>query len=96
MSLQFLLWILWGAVTLCFVIVMAWKALAGMKEEHDIVVLDDVEQAHAADVQATIVKMQRLTSWAKGFGLASLALLVLAGGVWVYHGVQAVASSQIR
>jgi hypothetical protein len=32
-------------------------------------------------------KVERLTLWAKRFGYASIALLVVSGAIWVYRGV---------
>jgi hypothetical protein len=72
--------ILWAAVTLGFVVVMVWKALAGLKEE-DVVILDPAEDALAAEQRETVAKVQRLTVWAKAFGFASLALLILVCGI---------------
>ena len=83
-----LLLIVWAAVTLALVAVMIWRSLAGMKEE-DVVVLDPIEDKQAAEQQQIIAKVERLTSWAKGLGFTSLALLLVAGGIWLYQGIVA-------
>ena len=80
-----LLLILWAVVTVAFMAVMAWKSLVGMREE-DVVILDPNEANLASEQQRVIATMERLTVWAKTFGFASLALLMLVGGVWAYRG----------
>ena len=84
-SLSNLLLIVWSAVTAIFIGVMAWKSLVGMREE-DVVILDPAEAKQAAEQQQVIATMERLTMWAKAFGFASLALLVMLGAVWGYRG----------
>jgi type III secretory pathway lipoprotein EscJ len=87
-------WMAWGAVTAVFVALMIWKSLVGLKEEN-IVVLDPAEDKQAAEQQAIVAKVQRVTAWAKGFGFASGALLLLAGSVWAYRGYLAFTGGQI-
>jgi hypothetical protein len=78
----------WVVITAVFVALMVWKTFAGMGEE-DTVILDPLEAKEATEQQKLITKMQRITSWAKGFGLASLALLIVTGAYYVYRGVTA-------
>ena len=87
-------WIAWGAVTTVFVILMIWKSLIGFKEEI-VVILDDAETKLAAEQQLVVARVERVTAWAKGFGFASLGLLVLAGAVWAYRGYLAFTGGQI-
>jgi hypothetical protein len=87
-------WIAWGAVTTVFVALMIWKSLVGLREEN-IVVLDPAEDKQAAEQQAIVAKVQRVTAWAKGFGFASGALLLVAGSVWAYRGYVAFTGGQI-
>ena len=77
-----------------FVAVMIWKSFTGRKEE-DIVILDPAEAPQLAEQQAIIAKMERLTLWAKRFGLTSLALLVVTGGILAYRAVQTFTHPQI-
>jgi hypothetical protein len=79
--------VVWIAVTVVFVAVMFWKSLVGLKEE-DVVILDPAEDRQAAEQQQTIARVERLASWAKRFGIASAALLVLTGGLWLYQGIR--------
>lgn len=77
----------WAAVTAAFVFVMIWKAVVSPKAE-DVVILDPAEDTQAAEQQQRIRRAERLGSWAKRFGFSSLALLLAAGGVWVYQAVR--------
>jgi predicted ABC-type exoprotein transport system permease subunit len=76
--------ILWVVVTVALVAVMIWKSVAGMKEE-DTLFLTEGEAKEAAEQQKIIAQMERLAYWAKVLGIASLVLLLLAGGIWIYH-----------
>lgn len=87
-------WIVWGAVTTVFVLLMIWKSLVGLRED-DVVILDPNEARQVTEQQEVIARVERLTAWAKGFGYASAALLVVAGGVWVYRGYLAFTGGQI-
>lgn len=78
-------WIIWGSVTAVFVALMIWRSLVGFKEE-DIVILDPAEAQRAAAQQLIVAKVERVTLWAKCFGFASLALLLVSGGILVYRG----------
>ena len=94
MSLITSLLLLWAAVTAIFVTVMIWKSLVGLKEE-DVVILDPAEASQAAEQQQIIARVERLTMWAKRFGLASLALLLVTGTLWMYQGFVAFNSGRI-
>jgi hypothetical protein len=85
--------IVWAAVTLVFIAVMAWKSLVGMREE-DVVILDPAEAKQAAEQQRVIASVQRLTYWAKAFGFSSLALLLVIGSIWGYRTYLAFSSGQ--
>jgi hypothetical protein len=85
-SLLTFLVIVWAAVTVVFIALMLWKAIAGSNEA-DILMLSPLEAAQASEQWKTIAKMERITSLAKGFGLASLALLIVTGAYWIYRGM---------
>lgn len=85
-SLLKVLLFIWTPVTAVFVVLTIWKILVGLKEE-DVVILDPAEAAQAAEQQQVIAKVQRLNSWVKAFGLASLALFLAGGGIWLYQGL---------
>lgn len=89
-----LIWIVWGTVTGVFVALMIWKSVTGLQEDN-LVILDAAESRLANEQQAVVAKVQRLTLWAKCFGFASLALLLVSGGVWVYRGIIAFNGGQL-
>lgn len=93
-SLVTVLLVIWGAVTVVFVAVLIWKSLVAFKEE-DVVILDPAEASQAAEQEMIIARVERLTLWAKRFGFASLALLLVTGGLWLYRGISALNSSAI-
>jgi hypothetical protein len=84
-SLLTLLLVVWAAVTLAFATVMTWKSLIGLREE-DVVILDPAESKQAEEQQQLVARIERLTTWAKRFGFASLALLLVVGGMYAYRG----------
>jgi hypothetical protein len=79
-------WIVWGSVTAVFVALMIWKSLAGMREDNNLV-LDPALNRQAAEKEVAASRVERLTTWAKWFGFASAALLMVTGGIWVYRGL---------
>ena len=87
-------WIAWGTVTAIFVALMIWKSLAGMRED-DIVSLDAAQSSQAAERQATIARVERITRWTKRVGFLSIGLLLVSGAVYVYRGVIAFNGGQI-
>jgi hypothetical protein len=78
--------IVWAAVTVAFVAVMIWKSFVGINEE-DTLLLSEGEAKEAAEQQELIAKVERLASVAKVLGIASVVLLVVAGGIWIYPGL---------
>ena len=82
--------LIWAVITGAFIIVMIYRSLLSMKED-DQLFLDPAESKLEADQKAIMRKVNRITPWAKGLGFASLGLLVLSGGMWVY--VQMTASA---
>lgn len=76
--------VLWAVVTGAFIAVLIWKSLLGFREG-GFVILDPAEASQAAEQRTIIARIERLASWAKRFGFASLTLLVLAGGIWLYR-----------
>jgi len=85
-----LTWLLavWGAITAVFIVVMVWKSLIGFREA-DVVILDSLEDRQAEEQKRVIARMEALTLWAKGLGVASLALILLTGGLWTYWSLTA-------
>jgi hypothetical protein len=80
--------IVWGAITGIFVVLLIWRSLVGMREE-DQIFLDDVEQRLADEQRQIVAKVQRITTYAKGFGIASAGLLLLILGFSIYGALAA-------
>jgi hypothetical protein len=84
-----LIWIAWGLVTAVFVVLLIWKSVTGVPEEN-FVILDAAQRRSDSQHLAIVAKAERLSRLAKYFGLASLGLLLISGGGWVYRGIVAV------
>ena len=89
-SLLKVILIVWTPITAAFIVLTIWKILVGLKEE-DVVFLDPAEASQAAEQERVIAKVQRLDSWVKAFGLASLVLFLAGGGLWLYQGLSTLA-----
>ena len=80
--------IVWAVITGVFVVLMIYRSLIGMKED-DQLFLDPTESKVEEEQRQIITRVVRITPYTKGFGFASLGLLVLMGAVWVYQGMKA-------
>jgi len=80
--------IVWGVVTVAFAVVLAWKSVVGARET-DVVIADPVEDRQAQEQKLVISRMESLLAWAKGLGIASLALILLIGGLSIYSSLMA-------
>lgn len=76
--------IAWGVITAVFVILMIYRSLISMREE-DQLFLDPAEARQEAEQRQIITRVQRITPYAKGFGFASLSLLLVTGALWFYQ-----------
>ncbi|MFB3826681.1 MAG: hypothetical protein ACE15B_07920 [Bryobacteraceae bacterium] len=79
--------IAWAAVTVVFVILMIYRSLIAMHED-DQLFLGDAPTQMEAEQQKVVRKLERLSPYTKGFGFASLGLLMLGAGIWVYQALQ--------
>lgn len=77
----------WAGVTAVFVLLMICRSLIAMREE-DQLFLDSTESKMEADQRAVQHKLSKITPYTKGFGFASLGLLALSCGIWLYHTIQ--------
>ena len=84
-----LIWIAWGLVTAVFVVLMIWKSVTGVPED-DFIIFGAAQRRADSQHQAIVARAERLTRLAKYCGYASLGLLLISGGVWVYRGIIAV------
>ena len=84
-----LIWIAWGVITAVFVVLMIWKSVTGVPAD-SIVIFGAAERQAVSQHQAIVARAERLARLAKYCGFASLGLLLISGGVWVYRGIIAV------
>ena len=78
-----ILWIVWGAVTVVFVALLSYRSLIGMKED-DQIFLDPAEASLENEQREIVKRIQRLSPYVKGFGVASAASLVTIAGLYTY------------
>jgi hypothetical protein len=72
----------WFAVTAVFVVLLICRSLISMKED-DQLFLSAGEAAMEKEQRDVISRLERITPYMKGFGFASVGLLILMG---VYEG----------
>ena len=82
-----LLWIIWGGITGVFVALLMYRSVIGMKEE-DQIFLDPAEASLENEQQQVLKRLQRLSPFIKGFGVASAALLIVILGIWSYPAIK--------
>jgi hypothetical protein len=75
--------IAWGAVTAVFVVLLIYRSLISMKED-DQLFLGAGEAQLEQEQREVITRLQRLSPYMKGFGIASVGLLAIMA---VYEGV---------
>ena len=80
--------VVWCAVTLIFFVLMGYRSLLSMRED-DQLFLNQAESAVQTEQQLVIRRVERITPYAKGFGFASLGLLLLVSGVWIVQEMKA-------
>ena len=84
------LWIVWGCITTVLVGLLIYRSLIGMKED-DQLFLDPAEAQLEAEQGMIRTRLERLSLYTKGVGFASLLLLILIAGIWVYRGIEGIA-----
>ena len=78
----------WGAVTLVFLALLSYRFLIG-REEEDQLFLDPAESKLEQEKTQIISRLNRVAPYTKGFGFASLALLLVMFGFWLYGSYKA-------
>jgi hypothetical protein len=66
----------WGAITTVFVALLIYRTLISMKED-DQLFLSAGEARLEAEQREVITRLERITPYTKGFGFASVGLLVI-------------------
>ncbi len=82
-----ILTVAWVAVTLVFLSLWFYRSLVGMKEE-DTLVLSAAESKMEQEQKQIQSRLHHIQPYLRGFGWASLALLVAVAGVWLYRGLK--------
>jgi hypothetical protein len=76
--------IAWGAVTGVLVLIMIYRSLISMKED-DQLFLDPAESKLQEEQQQILRRIHRIDPYAKGFGAASVGLLLASAGFFMYE-----------
>ncbi|HYL84888.1 MAG TPA: hypothetical protein VE263_11680 [Candidatus Angelobacter sp.] len=79
--------IAWGAVTSVFVILFIWRSVLSSHED-DQIFLDAAEEHMAREQRELVVKITKLSRPLIISGVLSGALLLIAGGLWIYNGLK--------
>ncbi|HEY6253534.1 MAG TPA: hypothetical protein VI685_26545 [Candidatus Angelobacter sp.] len=77
------LFIVWGALTAVFVILLIYRGTLNMHED-DQLFLDEAESHMAREQQELIVRMNKIQPWVWVFGSSSALLIVVIAGMFVY------------
>jgi hypothetical protein len=86
-SLLTVLTVVWAAVTVIFISLVAYRSLIGMKEE-DTLILSAGESKLEEEQKQIQSRLQHIQPYLRGFGWASAVLLVAVVGIWIYRGVK--------
>ena len=77
--------IAWGIATAVFVILFIWRSVLSSHED-DQIFLDAAEDHMAKEQRELVAKITSLSRPLLISGVLSGALLLLAGGLWIYEG----------
>ena len=78
--------IAWGIVTAIFVLLFIWRSVLSSHED-DQIFLDAAEEHMAREQRELVVKITSLSRPLMITGVLSGALLLIAGGLWIYKGL---------
>ena len=79
--------IAWGIVTAIFIILFIWRGVLSSHED-DQIFLDAAEEHMAREQRELVAKITSLSRPLIITGVLSGALLLLAGGLWIYEGLK--------
>jgi hypothetical protein len=77
--------IAWGIATAIFVILFIWRSVLSSHED-DQIFLDAAEEHMAREQRELVAKINTLSRPLIITGVLSGALLLIAGGLWIYEG----------
>jgi hypothetical protein len=79
--------IAWGIATFIFVILFIWRSVLSSHED-DQIFLDAAEEHMARAQRELVAKISSLSRPLLITGILSGALLLIAGGLWIYEGLK--------
>ncbi len=79
---------LWAAVTLVFLALLTYRYLIG-REEEDQLFLNPAESKLEKEKSRIVSRLSRVAPYTRGFGFASLALLLVILSFWAYGSYKA-------
>src|SRR5436305_1585780 len=79
--------IAWGIVTAVFLVLLIWRSLLESHED-DQIFLDAAQEHMAREQRELVSKITTLSRPLLITGILSGALLLLAGGLWIYEGLR--------
>jgi len=82
-----MLLVAWGAVTLVLIVLLIYRSTLTMHED-DQLFLDDAESHMQLEQMELQARMSRLQPFVRVLGVASLLLIVVAAGLWIWQGLQ--------
>jgi hypothetical protein len=80
--------IAWVVITVAFGALLVYRYSLTSKED-DQLFLEPGDATLQEEQQRILSRLKRVTPYTKGFGFASLALLLVIGAVWAYRTYQA-------
>jgi hypothetical protein len=79
--------IAWGIATAVFLVLFIWRSVLSSHED-DQIFLDSAEDHMAKEQRELVAKITSLSRPLIISGVLSGALLLLAGGLWIYEGLK--------
>jgi hypothetical protein len=77
----------WGIVTAVLVILLVYRGTLEVRED-DQIFLDSAGDSMAREQRVIVARIERLGRPIKLLIITSIALLLIAGGFWIYDGYQ--------
>jgi hypothetical protein len=78
--------IVWSVITAVLLCLVIYRTILGNAEE-DQLFLDKAEAALEREQQDVIKRINRIDPFIKWGMIASIALLLIIGGIWLYQGL---------
>lgn len=89
MSILTMLLIAWAGLTTVLIVLLIYRGTLTMHEE-DQLFLDDAEKQMQEEQEEIHRKVARLSPFVRVLGAASALLIVAAGTLWIYEGLNRV------